>query len=254
MVKPLWENSTYQQTLTTIDVNAWRMIEAQEVTATRKLVNTYDEQVILEDLIETSKPTLAQPIETYHPLLYTPFRYPPLKHGSRFGKRTEPSLWYGSLTIETAMAEKAFYQFNFLRASEADFGYVQTPLTAFSTPIKTHQGLALDNPPYSKQRSQISSPTSYEASQTLGSAMREHGILAFTYFSARGMDDGINVGLFSPNAFGAKAPHARSFQSWQCLIHGETAEFTQGSSLINERCFFTLQQFTVNDVLPFPSA
>ncbi|MCY0725978.1 RES family NAD+ phosphorylase, partial [Klebsiella pneumoniae] len=46
-----------------------------------------------------------------HYLLKTPFRYPPLRWGSRFGSVHEPSLFYAAQRLQTAMAEAAYYRF-----------------------------------------------------------------------------------------------------------------------------------------------
>ena len=144
----LWASNEGINYLTALDEIAWRIVEAQHVTATRKLVDSLDEQILLEEMIESTKPLLAKENINLHPLLYTSFRYPPLKYGSRFGNCYERALWYGSLQIDTAMAERAFYQFNFLRASKADFDLVEIPFTAFSTEIKTKKGIKLTESPF----------------------------------------------------------------------------------------------------------
>src|SRR5690349_16833291 len=121
MAPNIWQKCNGEKQITSLSMDAYRLVESQQVTATRKLVDSLVEQTILEDMIESVKPALLPDTESLHPLLYTPFRYPPLKHGSRFGTPFESSLWYGSLELEAAMAEKAYYQFNFMRASEGDF-------------------------------------------------------------------------------------------------------------------------------------
>lgn len=50
----------------------FRVVESQETIATMNLVDTLDEQSLLEDLIEASKPS-AQGMEQYHYLIKTPF-------------------------------------------------------------------------------------------------------------------------------------------------------------------------------------
>src|SRR5476649_1977021 len=122
MAVDVWNSCKGKNEIRMIKNTAWRIVEAQEVTATRKLVDSFEEYKILEGLIESQKPLLRVEELNIHPLLYTPFRYPPLKYGSRFGKRSEPSLWYGSLSIESVMSEKAFYQLNFLRACQINLG------------------------------------------------------------------------------------------------------------------------------------
>src|SRR5207245_1032206 len=100
-------------------------VEAQHQVSTRKLVDTLEEQALLEELIDRAKP----PDSTrgrLHYLLSTPFRYPPLRHGSRFATRQERSLWYGSETRRTAFAEVAYYRLVFLEGTRADLGAVST--------------------------------------------------------------------------------------------------------------------------------
>src|SRR5579883_749608 len=129
MIADIWKEGNGEKNITTINETAWRIVELQENTSTRKLVDSLEEQKILDELIEQSKPALLESQARFHPLLYTPFRYPPLKHGSRFGKKTEPSLWYGSLSPDTAMAEKAYYQLAFINASAGEFGLIISPMT-----------------------------------------------------------------------------------------------------------------------------
>ena len=67
----------------------WRVVEAQHVVSTGKLVDAPEEQAALEMLIDSSKPPIpaAEEFAGLHYLLSTPFRYPPLRHGSRFSTR-----------------------------------------------------------------------------------------------------------------------------------------------------------------------
>ncbi|MBL1294479.1 MAG: RES domain-containing protein, partial [Thiotrichales bacterium] len=55
--------------------DAWRVVEHQYTVSTRKLVDTKDEQSILEDILEASKPPYPKATEKLHYLLKTPFRY-----------------------------------------------------------------------------------------------------------------------------------------------------------------------------------
>lgn len=254
MESDLWLRCQGQHHIGPLHETAWRMVETQDVMASRKLVDSLIEQFILEDMLESSKPFLARSLQDYHPLLYTPFRYPPLKHGSRFGKQFEHALWYGSLQVSTCMAEKAFYQFNFLRAVDADFGIVEVPLTAFSASIQTDQGIKLINQPFSNDTNLISSPVSYEASQTLGFNMRQAGMEAFNYYSARDTNQSINIALFTPKAFLHKKPNAKSFQSWLCIANNNLIEFIRTHSLTSESYSFPLKEFLIDGALPFPAS
>lgn len=249
----IWQKCLGEKCITQLDETVWRLVESQQVTSTRKLVDSLHEQDILEDLIESIKPSLTAESASLHPLLYTAFRYPPLQHGSRFGSQFEQSLWYGSLELEAAMAEKAFYQFNFLRASEADFGFVEVPLTAFSVAISTQQGIKLIQPPFAQYRDIISSPVSYHVSQRLGNSMRQHNVEAFSYQSARDPNGGTNIALFTPQAFKRKNPNAQSLQTWRCLSTKEEIEFVQMSVMTTTAFAFPLNTFLVDGALPFPA-
>lgn len=236
-----------------INERAWRIVELQEKTSTRKLVDSVEEQKILEELMEESKPALSISQTGFHSLLYTPFRYPPLRYGSRFGKRTEPSLWYGSLSIETVMAEKAFYQLSFINASTGNFGMISSPMTTFSVQLRIVNGIKLNEKPFKKFRHVISSPTQYDNSQFLGKCMRENGIDGFTFISARDQKMGINVGLFKITAFANKNPEAKSFQIWQCNTTKINVEFIQMGSVNDTIYTFPIQNFQIDGRLPSPA-
>ena len=90
-----------------------RLVESQEQVATNSLVDSAAEQAVLEEFLERSKPPLRPGTERMPYLLHTPFRYPPLRHGSRFGARFEPSIFYASLKERTVLAEAAFYRCGF---------------------------------------------------------------------------------------------------------------------------------------------
>ena len=55
----------------------WRGVEAQHRVATMRLVDDLQEQALLEQLLEDSKPTLPAEAKGSHYLLFTPFRYAP---------------------------------------------------------------------------------------------------------------------------------------------------------------------------------
>ena len=74
------------------------------------LVDTLDEQALLEQLLEGSKPPLPSGAAGLHWLLFTPFRYPPPPSGSRFRGQTDPGVFYGADEVETACAELGFWR------------------------------------------------------------------------------------------------------------------------------------------------
>ena len=117
----------------------WRVVEAQHRNGTRRLVDSDEEQGVLEALIDRVKPPAPAGPEFrgLHYLLFTPFRHPPLPHGSRFGTRAEPSLFYASEVRETALAETAYYRLLFLEGTRAELGPVTVELSAFQVEVRT---------------------------------------------------------------------------------------------------------------------
>jgi hypothetical protein len=227
------------------------VVESQHQVSTRKLVDSADEQALLEQLIDGAKP----PDHTggrLHYLLFTPFRYPPLPHGSRFGRRRERGIWYGSLERRTAFAEVAYYRLLFLEGTHASLGTITTPLTAFRAALRTTRGIALDERPFDAFREVIASPTSYDDTQSLGEAMREAGVEAFTYPSARDANGGVNVAAFLPLVFGRARP--TSLESWHCAASRERVDVTRGDYFRRETFSFARAQFLVGGALPSPAA
>jgi len=251
MILDVWKECKGKVNIRTINETAWRMVESQEKISTRKLVDSIEEQKVLDGIIEESKLDVSASQTAFHPFLYDQFSYPPLKYGSRFGKKTEPSLWYGSLSAETTMVEKAFYRFALIDASVGDFGMVSSLMTLFSVRLKITNGARLNESPFNKYKNQISSPTNYEVSQLLGARMRANDLDGFTFVSARDKNMGINVGLLKLSAFANKHPDAGSFQTWQCNTTKRNVEFTNS---INDDVFvFPVDAFQIEGRLPFPA-
>lgn len=250
----IWQQYKDKNVIKKMTCQGWRIVENQNQTATRKLVDSLQEQIILEEIIETHKPSLPNFCQSYHYLLATPFRYPPLKYGSRFGARYETSLWYGSLSIETALAEKAYYRFHLLRASDAEFAEFPIKYSAFIAEVETLNGVDLTDEPFSNFTEIISRPDSYEASQRLGTRMRAAGVDAFYYISARCLQQGSNIALFVPRAFKKKDP-IEPYQIWQGIITNQKKqiEFIRMNGLKVESKQFTLEQFMVNGIFPNPA-
>ena len=231
----------------------WRVVEAQHRNATRRLVDSDAEQELLESLIDRVKPPApAGPdFEGLHYLLLTPFRHPPLPHGSRFGTRAERSLFYGSEALETAMAETAYYRLVFLEGTEAELSPLTVELSAFRVDVRTRAAIDLTRPPFDAHHRVFASRTRYEATQRLGVEMRADGVELMRYPSARAAGAEPNVALFTPRALARKVP--RTPETWRCVATRERVEMQKLDWIERRRLVFPRVQFEVGGVLPAPA-
>ena len=229
-----------------------RLVESQAQVATLQLVETLAEQALLEELLENSKPPLPDSHEPLHYLLHTPFRYPPLRWGSRFGRVHEPSLFYGAQRLETAMAEAAYYRFVLWSgmANPPPSGRIRSEHSSFEARYQVQRGIQLQRPPFAGYQAAVGHPRDYAASQALGSAMRAAEVQAFEYRSARCPEAGINVALFVPAALAEKRP--RNLQAWLCETTADYVAFKH-AQVPDQPRLFPLQGFLLEGQLPLPA-
>jgi len=252
MSSSIWTRCAGASRVRPLGVSPWRVVEAQHQVSTRKLVDSAEEQILLEELIDRAKPPYTTPPPPrLHYLLATPFRYPPLRHGSRFGRRHERGIWYGSETRRAAFAEVAYYRLLFLEGTSAPLDLVETQLTAFTVRVRSPRGIDLTMPPFEGYKRAIASPTKYDTTQPLGSAMRDAAIELFRFPSAR-EPGGVNIGVFDPSVFGNSKP--RGFETWHCSATRSQVELAKRdfSSWARETFSFQRQAFLVNGALPAP--
>lgn len=250
MTIDVWRECRGKDAIKSLNFNAHRIVESQEQIATANLVDTLEEQAVLEGLLEQTKP--PQPITSQkHYLLTTPFRYPPLKHGSRFGTRSEPSLFYASMTVATALAETAYYRFVFLDGMESPWnGRLLTEQSSFVARIATERGAELNQRPFSRFETLLASPLDYRATQMLGQRMRDAKVEGFRFKSARDLNGGVNAGVFQPGAIRSKQP--QKIQQWLCSTTGDEIVFQQNLNR-NNVFRFSFTEFCVDGRLPQPA-
>jgi hypothetical protein len=230
------------------------VVEGQHLLSTRHLVDSAAEHDLLERLLGDTRPPLPREPEFagLHTLLSAPFRYPPLRHGSRFSTRQERSLWYGAEALETAQAEYAYYRRVFFAGSAAALLPSTIAVTAFRAGIATAKGIDLTRAPFEAFRERLASKSSYAEPQQLGGEMRGAGIEAFCFHSARCPKGGVGVALFTPAAFAAKAP-LRPAQSWQCTVTAQEDVEYRRMGVAVERVDFPRATFLVDGKLPHPA-
>ena len=229
-----------------------RVVEAQFRNSTRKLVDSDEEQQLLEELIDRkAKLPVPAGFEGLHYLLYTPFRHPPLRNGSRFGTRLERGILYGARELPTAFAEVAYYRLVFLDGPAVDLGELRLELTAFWFGIAASRGVDLSAPPFREYEARISSKTRYDVSQRLGTDMRSAGVQCCLYVSARAVGRHLNVAVFD-NVFRPAQPLRE--EPWSCSANRAGVELRARALLGPERRHaFARAQFEVAGRLPAPA-
>ena len=251
MSSNIWTQCGARSNARALRLEPWRVVEAQHINSTRKLVDRDDEQELLEALIDSAKRPVpeGERFKGLHYLLSTSFRYPPLKYGSRFGGRSERGMWYGSRRYDTALAETAYYRLLFLEGTTVDLGPISTRHSLFQARVSTKLGIDLTRPPFHAFADTLASPTSYADTQPIGSAMRQDGIEAFVFTSARDPRRGDNVALLEP-CFTRKAPSVPV--TWICSADREAIEFKKDDVFRRDRLRFERGQFLVEGKLPTP--
>ena len=228
-----------------------RTVERQAQVATLGLVGgDLARQDALERLLERSKPPRRAGTDHLDYLLATPWRYPPLAHGSRFGARTEPSLLYGSLAETTSLAETAYYRLRFREDAADPPPSIASEHTLFEAAYRTERGVRLQSPPFAAHREALAHRRDYGPAQALGAALREAGVEAFEFVSARDPEGGINVALVSPAAL-VSHRHERP-RDWACATTATAVTFRAmgpPSTLLEYR----REDFLVDGELPAPA-
>ncbi len=225
----------------------WRVVESQQQVATNELVDNLAEQILLEQLLETSKPAYPAGCERLHYLLRTPFRYPPLRWGSRFGSTFEPGIYYAAHTQQTALAESAFYRLLFFDGMQQPLEKLTSQHLLFAARCHTQQGIKLHQPPLVEYTRLLTDPVSYLATQALGRVLRAQDYAAIEFISARDhQSQGLNVALLQPAAMRSRRPEVT------LRVLAQTTAAGVAFKLEERLLEFPLAQFLVNGCLPKP--
>lgn len=205
-----------------ISSEVWRMVEAQHLVSTIKIVDTMAEQELLEEILEESKPPIPPEASDLHYLLFSPFRYGPRQPtGSRFRAAYEPGVFYAAETVQTAAAEVSYWRWRFLQDSSGLKRLQACSFTAFKVPLKT-SCIDLREPPFVSNTDKWQHPTDYTATQALGRVAREAEIGVIQYYSVRDPKQHFCVAVLTPLAFAASKPDSAT-QTWVLAISEKEA-------------------------------
>lgn len=236
----------------------FRAVESQSQGAgSGKLVDTLDELAVLEECLDSVKPKIPTGFagNAYNFLLTTPFRYPPLDYGSRFGHRSQMGILYASKDKHTALCEGAYYGLLFYEgmASPPPDNLIEQSITLFSFDYDTPKGLSLTSKAFADYQEVLTHPSEYQQTQALGDFMRRFGVVGFEYFSARSNNSGINLGFFHPECF---SHNSLKTQSWVKHITANQVSYYAYDSGHSETTLlkFPRHAFVVGGELPKPAS
>ena len=225
MSSSTWTPAALSSEVRALSGICWRVVEAQHHVSTLKLTDSVDEQRVLEDLIEATKPAVPPECRRLHYLLATPFRYGAVyPAGSRFRRagRTQ-GVFYASDTAATAVAEIAFYRLLFF-AESPDTPWPANPAeyTAFSVRYATRRAIDLTRGKLAASRARWMHTTNYGPCHALADAARAAKVEIIRYASVRDPQHGINLALLTCTAFARTRPIAQ--QTWRIRLSDAGAQ------------------------------
>jgi hypothetical protein len=222
MPSSTWTPAALSSEARSLAGTCWRFVEAQHSVSTAKLTDSAADQLLLEQLIDATKPRVPAECAHLNYLLATPFRYgAPYPHGSRF-RRAGPTegVYYASESPDTAAAEMTFHRLLFFAESPATpWSGNPAEYTAFSARYATGRAIDLTRKPLDADRAAWTHPTDYTAGQALADAARSTAIDVIRYQSVRDLRHRANIALLTCRAFAKADIVAR--QTWH--IHLDAA-------------------------------
>ncbi len=209
----------------------WRIVDAQYTASAMKLVDSRDEQDLLELLLMSRQSALPDAFRRLDPLLAAPFRTPALRPGSRFRAATDPGVFYGAPLVDTACAEQGYWRWKFLHDAIDLEELKPVAHTAFQSDAAT---LAIDvrEPPFARDATQWQDRQSYAATQALARSARTANLGAIRYASVRDPAQRECVALLTPAAFTALTPHPVRETWWLRVRRHEVTWRSEARSLV----------------------
>lgn len=225
MSPPIWTRDALSSNHRHYRGSCWRLVEAQHRVATLKLVDGLDEQSVLEDILEETKPNVPPECRHLHYLFATPFRYgAPYPHGSRFRRAgLTPGVYYAAEHVETAVAEIAFYRLLFFVDSpDTPYPDGTADFSAIAAEFATERALDLTEGPFYSDEALWTHKTDYSACQSLADMAREAETEIIRTTSTRDRQNRANVAVLTCRAFARPEPTDR--QTWRLRFNDQGAQ------------------------------
>jgi RES domain len=209
------------------------MVEGQHVVSTLALVDSLEEQVLLEAVLEETKPPVPPDCAHLHYLMFSPFRYGLYPQNSRFRRRGRtPGVFYASEAALTAAAETVWYRFRFFAASPAaPLPMAAAEYSAFAVSIATPFAVDLTVPPLDADAARWTDPDDYSACLDMADSVRAAGGEAIRYASVRDPEARANIAVLTCRAFEGREPVR--LETWRIRLRPGRAqvlrEFPRGA-------------------------
>ena len=221
-----WHPSWIENQATLLSMNAFRMVETQHIAATMRLIDTSEEQDVLELMLEQSKPPLPPQAVGVHYLLAAPFRYLP-ETGSRFRAPRMPGVWYGADDAYCACAEIAYWRQRFLLDSA---GLAKDCITSEHSMYEASvSGPAINllGEPWSQAQALWKHPNDYSETQRLGEAVRSKGDVSWIRYGSVRAPEHICAAVYDPGALTMITPE-RQWEQWHCYATRDKVTVANG--------------------------
>lgn len=218
-----WTPGALKSDARPVSETCWRVIEAQHLVSTMKLTDTLEDQQILENLIEETKPPIPEECRHLDFLLFTPFRYSAANpRGSRFRRPfAARGVFYAAQHPETAIAETVFYRTLFYAESPGT-PWPANPgeFTAFAVGFSSPVSIDIATGPLSSDVG-LYHLSDYGISQQFSEDVRAAGLEVITYRSVRDAARRNNFALLTCSVFTDVAPTNR--RSWKIHLDANGA-------------------------------
>lgn len=215
------------------------------------LVDSLEEQLLLERLIDDQKPAVPAAARRLHYLLFTPFRYPPPPGGSRFRAGDDPGVFYGADAVRTACAELGYWRWRHLCDSPALQSMPQKPQTVFKVKVAT-SAIDLRERPLDRDAARWTDPGRYAACQALAKTARAAGVGMIRYRSVRDPQHAGCGAVLAPAAFARPSPIEQ--QTWMLSVFRERVVW-QRTHIVSMQTFeFAAAHWGAAGARPHPGA
>lgn len=223
----LWDPSWFQLSLHKTR-SLWRAVEAQHRVATMRLADSLEDQRILEEMLEQSKPPRA-PQASNDYLIFSPFRYSS-RYTSRFRPADELGAWHGADTPETVAAEIAHWRWKFVMDSNqtmenrVEFTFFQAKFSGVE--------LDLTQSPWDAFRSTWRHPNDYSQCHQLSRELRKNNpyVQSIRYESVRDPNMGFCQVVFDEATL--HRPNKNLQQTWLCMTSSTGARLLHDSEFL----------------------